>query len=341
MMETVHKQGIWVAEGLQDRLMDYEGFWLFVTHMGDPKAAFLLCFPITYYLSRSTGVAVVWVAVISEWLNLVFKWMLFGERPFWWVGESGLFRLDQPRLRQFPSTCETGPGSPSGHAMVTSAVWFVMATALSTFLHARTRSVVLKAVPYLLYLAIVVAVAVSRLFILAHFPHQVVAGSLTGLTLGWALSWVVPEGRGLGFFVRVSGGLLLGALLLQWGLESCGVDLSWSIALARRWCAQAEWIRLDTTPLSSLMRDCGSLVGLGLAQWWRPGGWALPWAPRTLCVALSAMALYHINRLPLPTNPPSLFYCLFFAKFALVPCVVIALVPGLVHLLTGKRLKDK
>lgn len=73
-MQSVHTQGIWMAEALQKTLADYEDVWLFVTHMGDPKAAFLLCFPVTYYLSRRTGVAVLWVAAISEWLNLMLKW---------------------------------------------------------------------------------------------------------------------------------------------------------------------------------------------------------------------------------------------------------------------------
>lgn len=36
--------------------------------------------------------------------------ILFGERPYWWVKESGLFEKHPPQLQQFPSTCETGPG---------------------------------------------------------------------------------------------------------------------------------------------------------------------------------------------------------------------------------------
>lgn len=35
---------------------------------------------------------------------------LFGERPYWWVHESGLSSREQLPLRQFPVTCETGPG---------------------------------------------------------------------------------------------------------------------------------------------------------------------------------------------------------------------------------------
>lgn len=329
-----------MAEGLQQRTKTQEKFWLTVTHMGDPKAAFLLVFPFTYFINRRAGVAVLWMAAISEWLNLVFKWLLFGERPFWWIGESRLFVNNQPKIHQFPSTCETGPGSPSGHAMVTAAVWWVIVSSLGSFLYSRSHSVLLSAAPYVLYVVMLVAVGISRIFILAHFPHQVVAGSITGFILGIVLSCRVPEGRPLLFFFSLSFGLLFGALMLHAGLKQLGIDPSWSIALAKKWCSHAEWIRLDTVPFSSLTRDCGALLGLGLAQYWKPGGWSLPWAPRALSMAVSSMGLYHVNRLPLPVQPQSLFYGLFFVKFVLVPLIVMVLVPGLVHLLTFKKKKD-
>ncbi|XP_006790988.1 glucose-6-phosphatase 3 [Neolamprologus brichardi] len=339
-MEEIYAQGVWMAEGLQQRTKTQEKFWLTVTHMGDPKAAFLLVFPFTYFINRRAGVAVLWMAAISEWLNLVFKWLLFGERPFWWIGESRLFVNKQPKIHQFPSTCETGPGSPSGHAMVTAAVWWVIVSSLGSFLYSRSHSVLLSAAPYVLYVVMLVAVGISRIFILAHFPHQVVAGSITGFILGIVLSCRVPEGRPLLFFFSLSFGLLFGALMLHAGLKQLGIDLSWSIALAKKWCSHAEWIRLDTAPFSSLTRDCGALLGLGLAQYWKPGGWSLPWAPRALSMAVSSMGLYHVNRLPLPVQPQSLFYSLFFVKFVLVPLIVMVLVPGVVHLLTFKKKKD-
>lgn len=339
-MEAVYIQGIRMAESLQERTGSQQDFWLVASHIGDPKAAFLLVFPFTYFFSKRAGVTVLWVAAVSEWLNLVFKWMLFGERPFWWIGESRLFVNKQPRVHQVSSTCETGPGSPSGHAMVSAAVWWVVVSSLGSFLYSRTHSLVLSAAPYLLYVVMLVTVGISRIFILAHFPHQVVAGSFTGLILGIVLSRRVPEGRPLLFFFGLSVGLLLGALMLYIGLLQLGVDVTWSIALAKKWCSRAEWIRLETLPFSSLTRDCGALLGLGLAQYWKPGGWSLPWAPRALSLAFSSMGLYHVNRLPLPVQPQGLFYGLFFVKFVLVPQVVMVLVPGLVHLITHKKKKD-
>lgn len=73
-MEAMHTQGVWMAEGLQRAMMGQQKMWLLATHIGDPKAAFLLLFPITYCFSRATGVAVIWTAAVSEWLNLVLKW---------------------------------------------------------------------------------------------------------------------------------------------------------------------------------------------------------------------------------------------------------------------------
>lgn len=50
-------------------------------------------------------------------------------------------------------------------------------------------SLVLSAAPYLFYVLMLVAVGISRIFILAHFPHQVVAGSITGLYVHAEILW--------------------------------------------------------------------------------------------------------------------------------------------------------
>lgn len=49
--------------------------------------------------------------------------LLMEDRPFWWVREYG---TDAPDLRQTPATCETGPGSPSGHVMGFAAILYAL-----------------------------------------------------------------------------------------------------------------------------------------------------------------------------------------------------------------------
>ncbi|XP_048646453.1 glucose-6-phosphatase 3 isoform X5 [Marmota marmota marmota] len=138
-MESAMGAGIVMAEALQNQLPWLENVWLWVTFLGDPKILFLFYFPVAYYASRRVGIAVLWISLITEWLNLVFKWFLFGDRPFWWVHESGYYSQTPARVHQFPSSCETGPGSPSGHCMVTGAAFWPIMTAVSSQVAARTR----------------------------------------------------------------------------------------------------------------------------------------------------------------------------------------------------------
>ncbi|XP_017731514.1 glucose-6-phosphatase 3 isoform X4 [Rhinopithecus roxellana] len=138
-MESTLGAGIVIAEALQNQLAWLENVWLWVTFLGDPKILFLFYFPAAYYASRRVGIAVLWISLITEWLNLIFKWFLFGDRPFWWVHESGYYSQAPAQVHQFPSSCETGPGSPSGHCMITGAALWPIMTALSSQVATRAR----------------------------------------------------------------------------------------------------------------------------------------------------------------------------------------------------------
>nr|XP_045014673.1 glucose-6-phosphatase 3 isoform X2 [Jaculus jaculus] len=138
-MESTLGAGIAMAAALQNQLPWLENVWLWVTFLGDPKSLFVFYFPAAYYISRRVGISVLWISFITEWLNLVFKWFLFGDRPFWWVHESGYYSQAPVKVHQFPSSCETGPGSPSGHCMITGAALWPIMTALSAQVATRTR----------------------------------------------------------------------------------------------------------------------------------------------------------------------------------------------------------
>ncbi|XP_042327121.1 glucose-6-phosphatase 3 [Sceloporus undulatus] len=339
-MDVFYSSGVWFAELLQRNLVGLEDFWLWVTFLGDPKCVFLIYFPLAYFLlDQKVGVKVLWLGLISEWLNLVSKWFLFGERPFWWMFQSGFSRKGEDFPRQFPASCETGPGSPSGHCMITGAALWPVVITLTTQISQHSKSWLVKAVPFQVYLLFLLAVGLSRIFILAHFPHQVLAGILAGISLGWLLESRVPLERGLCFYLLASLSLLLSSVMTYWTLIALGIDVTWSINLATKWCANPEWIRIDTRPFASLNRDMATALGLGLAfhssyyaqlKCERPG-----WSQRALCAILALVLLHLLSGAAQPHNV-ALWYGLNFVKYATFPWVVIALLPRAVQAVTSR-----
>ncbi|KAM5135798.1 glucose-6-phosphatase 3 [Mantella aurantiaca] len=325
-MDDIHTAGVAFAGALQERLHGTEEFWLWLTYLGDPGTIFLLYFPLAHALQHRLGETVLWLGLISEWLNLVFKWFLFGERPFWWIHESGL--ADIYKLKQFPSTCETGPGSPSGHCMITgAALWPIF-----MFLTDNLQRGIQRYVPLLLYVLLMLGIAVSRLFILAHFPHQVLAGIVFGVLLGHILKRSVPRSNSFLIYTLISLFLLLGALLIYEAMHAFGVDLSWSINLATKWCSKSEWIRPETRPFSSLSRSAGNALGLGFALccplYQRLHRETPGWRERVISLLLSVLFLNLQQSLPIPTSP--YYYTLNLLRHAFCPPMVIILVPYLV-----------
>ncbi|MEE6515146.1 hypothetical protein FKM82_023660 [Ascaphus truei] len=177
-------------------------------------------------------------------------------------------------------------------------------------------------------------VAVSRVFILAHFPHQVLTGILCGVCLGHVLQKRVPQDHGFRFFATASFLLLFGATILYWGMSAVGVDLSWSIHLANKWCSRPEWLRPETRPFSSVTRSTGSALGLGIALHCRRRGHTPGWKERGARVLLSLLLLRLLVLVPLPASSPLLSYALNFLRHSLCPLAVIVLVPCITQVLS-------
>ncbi|NWW65380.1 G6PC phosphatase, partial [Ifrita kowaldi] len=339
-MNLLHDAGIRTTHWLQQRFQGSQDWFLFISYAADLRNAFFVLFPIWFHVSEAVGIRLIWVAVIGDWLNLVFKWILFGERPYWWVLDTDYYGNNSaPEIQQFPLTCETGPGSPSGHAMGAAGVYYVMVTALLSAAKGKKQSRTLRywvlwTVLWMGFWAVQGCVCVSRVFIAAHFPHQVIAGVFSGMAVAKTFHHVrciynASFHRYLGITLFLFS-FTLGFYLLLW---TFGVDLLWTLEKAQKWCSHPEWVHIDTTPFASLLRNLGILFGLGLAlnsHMYQQScrlrqGQQLPF--RLGCIAVSLLTLHIFDAFKPPSHMQLLFYALSFCKSAAVPLATVGLIP--------------
>ncbi|XP_058476386.1 glucose-6-phosphatase catalytic subunit 1 [Solea solea] len=345
VMDAVQGFGVSSTHYLQTNYSNSQGLFLWVSWAADLRNTFFIFFPLWFHLRSSVGIKLIWVAVIGDWLNLVFKWILFGERPYWWVHETPYYaNTVPPHIEQYPMTCETGPGSPSGHAMGAAGVYYTLVTSILMVMtskkkHGSKKSTnaewYLKAVLWTLFWGVQVCVCLSRVFIAAHFPHQVIAGVITGMIVAEAFNrtqWIYGASMRQYFYTTLFlTSFAVGFYLL---LKAVGVDLLWTLDKAQKWCIRPEWVHLDSTPFASLLRNMGTLFGLGL-------GLHSPLYTETKksssrlvtagCVISSLLLLHLFDSFKPPTHTAVLFYLLSFCKSATVPLVTVSIIPYCVN----------
>lgn len=56
--------------------------------------------------------------------------------------------------------------------------------------------------------------------------------------------------------------LVIGVCVTYFGISILSLDPLWSLTLAKKWCANPEWVHPDTTPFFTFTRDVSSLLGM-------------------------------------------------------------------------------
>ncbi|KAI5219285.1 Glucose-6-Phosphatase [Manis pentadactyla] len=72
-MNALHAFGIQSTHYLQVNYQDSQDWFILVSVIADLRNAFYVLFPIWFHLQEAVGIKLLWVAVIGDWLNLVFK----------------------------------------------------------------------------------------------------------------------------------------------------------------------------------------------------------------------------------------------------------------------------
>jgi len=256
LRQDLYMYGAQAIAHLQEAYPTIGEFLVPVSALGDPSKGFIVFFPLILSLNYLKGVKFLGAFIICEWFNMVAKWVLHGERPYWWVVEhSTNITLVQTRL-----TCETGPGVPSGHSQAAAVIWFCLVDTVTGCLGWG------KLLGWVVFFFMQLSMLLSRIYIAAHFPHQCFLGFFVGLIIvkkfylkaTWVQYKTVP-------LVFMSMFLISSALGVYMLLLKFGVDPNWSIALAKKNCEKPEWIYVDTTPFYAMMRFSGSAVGLSLS----------------------------------------------------------------------------
>jgi len=177
------------AERLQDTAGWLTPVWAVITFLGDEEF-YLLLLPVTYWaVSRRIGLRLGAMLLLSASVNGVLKLTFTTPRPFFL----------RPELAQ---VSETSFGLPSGHAQNATAFWGVLA--------ASVRSWPVRAG----LVALIAAIAFSRIHLGVHFLEDLVVGVTVGLALLGLYLWMEPRvvrwWRRVGTVERVLGALVAG-----------------------------------------------------------------------------------------------------------------------------------
>lgn len=142
-------------------------------------------------------------------------------------------------------------------------------------------------------------------------------------------------------YLQINVFLLSFAICFYLLLKSADIDPLWSVAKAKKWCANPDWVHLDTTPFAGLVRNLGALFGLGLAVNSQlfiqscKGKNGTKTRFKLMCVTATLTFLQLYDFIKRPTDSEVLFYMFSFCKSASVPLCVVAVIPYCVHLLIG------
>ena len=259
---------------------------------------FLLLLPLIYWnINRRVGARLGVLLIASVAINDVIKVAFALPRPFW-----------TPGIGQLAPTPEATFGFPSGHAQSTAALWMYLAL--------QTRKRLWMGLAFVL----LILVALSRLFLGAHYPLDVVGGALIGYGLLWG-------------FVRAEAPVLAWWNRHRWPLQLAATSAACALLGLAYWLAIGRIVPLPAASpgfetyvkavagvsfAARLGALGGLLVGLMVAQHCVPFANAattgLKVARYALGVLVLAVLRFGVGKL-LPVSPVASFGVYFLLTF--------------------------
>ena len=257
------------------------GDWLiipmrFFSYLGREEFFFLVLPLIYWSIDSSLGLRVAFILITSNMLNYIGKLAFAGPRPYWISSD----------IKALWS--ETSFGNPSAHAQDAMSVWGIIAARI----HKTWVWIVAGAVIFLN--------GFSRLYLGAHFPHDVLIGWVIGgiLLIAFLRYWE-PAGAWLvkkTMFQQILFAFLVSILFISAGFSAAVMRKDFQVP--EQWTSNALHAGIESpapVDASGIFTSAGTLFGLAIGLAWirQNGGYQASGAvwKRGLCYVVGLMGV--------------------------------------------------
>ena len=238
-MDAFFQFGLDATHWLQSTLPQLESFFQLISTLG-LEEFYLAMLPLIYWsVQKEAGRTLAYLFLLSNVLNTMLKHTFREPRPFW---------LD-PTLERFT---DYGYGIPSGHSQFTTTIYLFLAVWV------RRRWM------WLLAMAMVILMPISRVYLGSHFVHDVVAGFLLGLLV--LAGYLVWDRRYMAdFSKRIMGQRLLTVIAIPAGLTAVYLLIRLIIGKPNINVAWASYIpTAELESLEGMVTGIATLFGAGV-----------------------------------------------------------------------------
>ncbi|KAM7351473.1 glucose-6-Phosphatase [Cochliomyia hominivorax] len=207
---------------------------------------------------------------IINTLSSVIKWCLPENRPLWWIKENAnnyKYNFDNINIPAY--SCDTSAGFPSTHAVafttfVCILVWRFVKSFLSSYDFVLYDKFLLI---YAICSLISFVLWFSRLYFLYEFLHQCVMGSIIAVALLHVINRFSKFLLNLGKLKALMMVIGFGSIPISayFTMLYMNIDPFWSVRMAFKWCADPSYLKHESTPVFTLCRDFGYLLGVALS----------------------------------------------------------------------------